>query len=253
MCFHHICPDCIYSSCSEQVPKPSLLQTDGTITLSSFFTSVPHREQTDGGMNNAEEMTSAERIDAMRAANQITEKMNIWIRVWVTRGSLRLVFQHEFMLMKVHAYPSGAALKPTSCNFQWFWLSESGLAPFWIRSQHFFCNHQILRNFCWTEKVLLSYLAHSSNAGLPLIFLASISHISSRSQSSILPLFNLHSQFPSLINSNFFPSYSSFSLCLEVHYKKHSHTRRNDADKFLRVGGAKPVETERKLQKLNET
>lgn len=77
MCFHHICPDCIYSSCSEQVPKPSLLQTDGTNTLSSFFTSVPHREQTDGGMNNAEEMTSAERIDAMRAANQISEKMNI--------------------------------------------------------------------------------------------------------------------------------------------------------------------------------
>lgn len=163
----------------------------------------------------------------------------------------------KFMLMKVHEHPSGA-LKPTSCNFQWFWSSESGLAAFLIRSQYFFCNHQILRDFCWTEKVLLSYLAHSPNAGSPLISLSSISHISSRSQPSILPLFNLHSQFPILINSNFFPSYSSLSLWLEVHYKKHSPThprslgsltelrRRNDADKFLRVGGAEPVETERR-------
>lgn len=164
----------------------------------------------------------------------------------------------EFMLMKVHAHPSGAALKPASCDFQSFWSSESRLTPFWIRSQHFFCNHQILRDFRWTEKVLIWYLAHSSDAGSSFISLSSISHISSRSQPSILPLFNLHSQFPSLINSNFFPSYSSFSLWLEVHYKKHSPThprslssltelrRRNDADKFLRVGGAEPVESERR-------
>lgn len=59
--------------------------------------------------------------------------------------------------------------------------------------------------------VLTPYRRYSSDAVSSLISLSSISHISTHSQPSILPLFNLLFQFPSLINSNLFPSYSSFS------------------------------------------
>lgn len=42
MCFHHICPDCIYSSLSESVPRSSLPRTDGTSPVSHSFLKKKH-------------------------------------------------------------------------------------------------------------------------------------------------------------------------------------------------------------------
>lgn len=148
MCFRHICPGCIYSSCSEQVPKPRLPHADGT--LDSFFS--PHREQSDGGMNNAEEMMSAER--------NIRSQSNHWDGEWPA-------FVFELHMGRPSSTVSGVMLINGLRNI----LLEL-CSPFynlvWVSSA---IRYQIWQAICSSMKVLVSYLTHSCNAVSSLIHL----------------------------------------------------------------------------------
>lgn len=183
-------------------------------TLSAAFSPVGHTEN-----KRMEEWTVLKKWCRQRESRQCGQAIR-WLgrRTLVSRFELHMGHFTSFSSSVFEFVPINLDKRHPGCiHFLCHSTILMCLSRFSQRfkSHHstFSCNGQILWNFNASKNILIPYLTHSCHAISSLISLAHpfptfpLTH----SQPSILRLSDLLFQFPSLINSNFFPSYSSFS------------------------------------------